>query len=70
MTYAVFILRRAQKEVEQLPREAYERVRDAIYLLAKIRVPRDARSLRDVMVGAFVSEIIVSFTRLTTSSKL
>jgi mRNA-degrading endonuclease RelE of RelBE toxin-antitoxin system len=29
MTYAVSILRRAQKELQQLPREDYERVRDA-----------------------------------------
>ena len=34
MTYAVSILRRAQKELQQLPREDYERVRDAIRALA------------------------------------
>jgi hypothetical protein len=34
MTYAVSILRRAQKELQQLPREDYERVRDAIRTLA------------------------------------
>lgn len=34
MSYAVSILRRAQKELARLPLEAYERVRDAIYLLA------------------------------------
>jgi mRNA-degrading endonuclease RelE of RelBE toxin-antitoxin system len=30
MTYAVSILRHAHKELQQLPREDYERVRDAI----------------------------------------
>ena len=34
MTYAVSILRRVQKELQQLPREDYERVRDAIRALA------------------------------------
>ena len=34
MTYAVSILHRAQKELQQLLREAYERVRDAIRALA------------------------------------
>ena len=40
MTYAVSILRRAQKELQQLPREDYERVRDAIRALA--HEPRQA----------------------------
>ena len=43
MTYAVSILRRAQKELQQLPREDYERVRDAIRALA--HEPRPARCL-------------------------
>lgn len=30
MSYTVFILRRAQKELAQLPRETYEHIRDAI----------------------------------------
>lgn len=34
MTYALFILRRAQKELAALPAEAYERVRDSIRELA------------------------------------
>jgi len=34
MTYAITILRRAQKESQRLPREDYERVRDAIRALA------------------------------------
>ena len=43
MTYAVSILRRAQKELQQLPREDYERVRDAIRTLA--HEPRPAGCL-------------------------
>ena len=43
MTYAVSILRRAQKELQQLPREDYERVRDAIRALA--HEPRPAGCL-------------------------
>jgi mRNA-degrading endonuclease RelE of RelBE toxin-antitoxin system len=39
MTYAVSILRRAQKELQQLPREDYKRVRDAIRALAHDAVP-------------------------------
>jgi mRNA interferase RelE/StbE len=35
MSYTVFILRCAQKELAQLPSEAYERVRDAIRALAQ-----------------------------------
>jgi mRNA interferase RelE/StbE len=34
MTYTVSILRRAQNELQQLPREDYARVRDAIRALA------------------------------------
>jgi mRNA interferase RelE/StbE len=43
MTHAVSILRRAQKELQQLPREDYERVRDAIRALA--HEPRPAGCL-------------------------
>jgi mRNA-degrading endonuclease RelE of RelBE toxin-antitoxin system len=35
MSYAVFILRRAQKELAQLPIETYERVLEAIHGLAE-----------------------------------
>jgi len=35
VSYTVAILRRAQKELTQLPAGAYERVRDAIYALAE-----------------------------------
>jgi len=43
MMYAVSILRRAQKELRQLPHEDYERVRDTIRALA--REPRPAGCL-------------------------
>jgi mRNA interferase RelE/StbE len=43
MTYAVSILRRAQKELQQLPREDYKRVCDAIRALA--HEPRPAGCL-------------------------
>jgi len=35
MSYTVFILRRAQKELAQLPKETYEHVRDTIRNLGK-----------------------------------
>ena len=35
MSYAIHILRRAQKELADLPGDAYERVRDAIRALAQ-----------------------------------
>jgi mRNA interferase RelE/StbE len=34
MTYTIAVLRRAQKELQRLPRADYERVRDAIRALA------------------------------------
>lgn len=34
MTYSIFILSRAQKELAHLPKEAYEQVREAIRALA------------------------------------
>ena len=35
MAYTISILRKAQKELTDLPMEAYERVRDAIYDLGE-----------------------------------
>jgi mRNA interferase RelE/StbE len=35
MTYAIAILRRAQRELQRLPHENYERVREAIRALAQ-----------------------------------
>lgn len=35
MSYSIFILRRAQRELAQLPADSYERVRNAIFALAQ-----------------------------------
>jgi mRNA interferase RelE/StbE len=35
MTYTVLILRRAQRELQRLPQEDYERVRDSMHGLAQ-----------------------------------
>lgn len=45
MIYTILILRRAQKELEQLPRGAYERVRDAIFALAENPRPHGCKKL-------------------------
>ncbi len=45
MSYSVFILRRAQKELAQLPEAAYERTKDAIRKLAENPWPRGCRKL-------------------------
>ena len=39
MTYAIAILRRAQRELQRLPHEDYERVREAIRALAQNPTP-------------------------------
>jgi mRNA interferase RelE/StbE len=58
MTYAVFILRRAQKELEDLLREVYGRICQAILGLAADPRPSGCRKLsgRDgwrIRVGAY-----------------
>lgn len=45
MNYTVFILRRAQKELAQLPVGDYERVRDAISALAQDPRPQGCLKL-------------------------
>jgi len=45
MSYSVFILRRAQKELAQLPREAYEHTRDAIRNLGQEPRPHGSTKL-------------------------
>ena len=40
MIYSVLILRRAQRELANLPRDAYSRVRDAIQALSENPRPR------------------------------
>ena len=58
MSYSLFILRRAQKELEDLPRGSYERVCQAILHLAEDPRPTGCRKLtgRDgwrIRVGAY-----------------
>lgn len=45
MTYELLILRRAQKELADLPSDAYQRVRDAIRELARNPRPSGSRKL-------------------------
>ena len=45
MSYQVDILRRAQKALARLPRQDYERVRDAISVLAEDPRPAGCRKL-------------------------
>ena len=45
MTYSISILRRAQKELARLEKLDYERVRDAIYLLAEEPRPNNCKKL-------------------------
>ncbi len=45
MTYAITILRRAQKELSDLPKESYVRIRDAIRLLAEEPRPSGSKRL-------------------------
>ena len=46
MSYSLYVLRRAQKELAQLPTGAYERVRDAVRILADDPRPPNCRKLR------------------------
>jgi mRNA-degrading endonuclease RelE of RelBE toxin-antitoxin system len=48
MNYTVRILRRAQKELEALPRSDYDRVRDAIAELAADPRPNGCKKLIDL----------------------
>jgi mRNA interferase RelE/StbE len=45
MSYEVFILRRAQKELASLPKTDYERMRDAIAALAEKPRPAGCKKL-------------------------
>ncbi len=45
MSYEVFILRRAQKELANLPKADYERMRDAIVALAENPRPAGCKKL-------------------------
>lgn len=45
MSYEVFILRRAQKELADLPKTDYERLRDAVAALAENPRPSGCKKL-------------------------
>ena len=45
MTYTITILRRAQKELSDLPQDSYVRVRDAIRNLSEQPRPSDSKKL-------------------------
>jgi len=45
MNYTILVLRRAQRELEELPRGTYERVRDAIFALAENPRPHGCKKL-------------------------
>ncbi|MCK4447976.1 MAG: type II toxin-antitoxin system RelE/ParE family toxin [Candidatus Marinimicrobia bacterium] len=45
MTYSIRILRRAQRELSQLPNASYKRVRDVIWLLKDDPSPHGCRKL-------------------------
>ncbi len=62
MSYAVLILRRAQKELAQLPLDAYQQVRDALRALANDPRPPDCLKLTGregwrIRVGDLIYEI-------------
>jgi len=46
MSYDLFILKRAQRELSQLPKEDYGRVKEAIRSLGESPRPRDAKKLK------------------------
>jgi mRNA interferase RelE/StbE len=45
MSYQIFILRRAQKELSRLPRKEFENMRDAILSLASDPRPQNCKKL-------------------------
>lgn len=51
MTYAIAVLRRAQRELQRLPHEDYERVREAIRALAHNPRPSGCLALTILHVG-------------------
>lgn len=59
MNYTISILRRAQKELGELPVEAYERIRDSILALAEDPRPSGCVKLTIIVKGgAFELEVI------------
>ena len=63
MTYAVIILRRAQKELSALPKDAYGRLRDSIRDLAQAPQPNSSKKL----AGRSVPERLKSASRVGPS---
>ncbi|MGH2587605.1 MAG: type II toxin-antitoxin system RelE family toxin [Dehalococcoidia bacterium] len=58
MAYSITFLRRAQKELDRLPKREGARILDAIRLLAEMPRPAGSRRLRDregrrIRVGAY-----------------
>jgi hypothetical protein len=71
MSYKVVILRRAQKEMAELPAGDFERVRAEIESLAqKARDLMVVKSSQDARVGVFVPVITELSMRLMTDSVL
>ena len=62
MRYEILILRRAQKELADLPKPDYVRVRDAVAALAENPRPTGCKKLVGAKAGAFVRETIASST--------
>ena len=58
MDYEVFILRRAQKDLANLPKPNYPRMRDSIAALASNPRPVGCKKLTDAKAGEFVRGII------------
>ncbi len=72
MSYSVWVLRRAQKELARLPKDSYERVRDRIRALSDDPRPAGCRKLAGregwrLRVGAYrvVYEIEDAEERIT-----
>ena len=54
MPYMLLILRRAEKELAQLPKDTYTQVRDAIRALAEDPRPSNSLKLKGRKDGGFV----------------
>ena len=63
MRYEILILRRAQKELADLPKPDYARVRDAVAELAENPRPSGCKNWWGAKAGVFVRETIASSTK-------
>ena len=63
MSYEVLILRRAQKELMDLPKTDMKRIRDAVEALAENRDPQGVKSWWGAKAGVFDQEIIEPFMK-------